>query len=195
MTYILQDMMFIHIPKTGGHSVLEVMKVNGGYALKDLHGFGNGFSYHEASSWIREKLGDDEYDTYHKVTLMRNPWERAVGLYYGEARPDGHSGRGFRIWIRSQQRIRYKSKDKRVDPITPQSWMIGSEVRVFDLARIEELWAWMQATLDIKPIKPGHVMSGKSGERMPYRDYYSPIIQKVIAKSSYVDIARMGWKF
>jgi len=196
MTCILQNMMFIHIPKTGGHSVKAVMEENDGFSLKDVNGFGNGFSYHERSSWLRDKLGFEEYDRYNKVSLVRNPWERAVGLYFGENRPGGHSVRGFRKWVLAQSRIRYKSKDKRIDPLTPQSWMLTPEVIVFDLARIDELYQWMEINLDsIGPIVSPHVLSGKIVPRLPYREYYSSRVREMVTVANYQDIKKYGWKF
>ncbi len=182
-------MLFIHIPKTGGHSVLEVMRAYGGCALKDVFGPGGGFAYHQRGHSIRDRMGVEVYDSFKKVTLMRNPWARAVGLYFGKPRKQQPSVSAFDKWLR------HKWKDKRVDPLIPQSRMLTSDVIRFDLARIEELFHWMEVNLDIGPINSLHVRSGIKGERLPYREYFTGKTRSMVARANRFDIKRHGWTF
>lgn len=195
MTYILQNMMFIHIPKTGGHSVLEVMKANGGYSLKEFYGFGKGFPYHYPVFKLRLKLGEAVYDSFTKVSLVRNPWERVAGIYYARKRREDFSPHSFNDWMMKAKRLRMRSRDHRTDPLAPQSWMLGPEVIRFDLARIEELYEWMKTNLKVGTIEPQHVRSGSKEERLPYQELFTDATRQLVADANKVDIERHGWVF
>lgn len=195
MSYILQNMLFIHIPKTGGHSVLKVIKDNGGYSLKEFYGFGNGFPYHFPAFKLRLKLGAEVYDNFEKVSLVRNPWHRAVGLYYAHPVKGGQTASGFNKWLLAWSKARPRSRDKRIDPLCLQSWMLGPEVIRFDLKRVDKLYDWMEANLDIDPIEPPHVLSGQRMDRVPYKEIFTVKSKRLIRDAHRVDIKRHGWKF
>lgn len=83
---ITKDLIFVHIPKTGGKSI--------GRAYKDKYGIKEDiFNYdfvndkplakpHMTAKGIRELVGSDNYDKALKVSIIRNPFDRMVSFYF-----------------------------------------------------------------------------------------------------------------
>lgn len=191
MAYILDRMLFIHIPKCAGHTVWEVMKANGGFRAKDR--WGGRFSHHQSAFGLRQALGKTWCD-YQPVTLVRNPWERAVSLYFGRNRnKNPHTPAGFAKFMRRYERL----SKYRWNPHYPLSRMITPEMIVFKVDEIERLWGWMESNLEIEIGTPKVRRSGthRYVDRLHYRDYFTKQLRNGIAEVHQHDIARWGWKF
>lgn len=192
MTYVLKNMMFIHIPKTGGHVVWKIFEPLGGVRLKDHYGFGNGFPLHGTALGLHTNLGSTEYRKYDKFALVRNPWERAVSLYFGQDNVTKFSRRAFKTYLRRMRR----GSNRRFSPFQLQSAILSPEVTVFDLSRIDELYEWV-ADHGFSFENPGVIPSGKNKdiERPHYRKYFNEAFQRAIGKMNAADIERFGWTF
>jgi len=193
LTLILGNLMFIHIPKTGGNSVWYTIRHHGGYRLKEKYGPGAGYALHHSSWGVRERMGTTEYDRYEKFSLVRNPWERAVSLYYGADWLTHHSVDGFNMFMTMKR----SEKNLRWSPLRLQTDLLGPEVRIFDLANIDQLYKWMGAKLQIK-IKPqGVITTGKNRyiERPYHRDLIPGKWAQRIAAANRKDIKRFHWRW
>ena len=63
---------YIHIPKNGGCSV-----------KKTFQDYGRFFNFsHKTAKEIYGEVGEDLWDESYKISLIRNPWDRALSAYY-----------------------------------------------------------------------------------------------------------------
>jgi len=182
-------MLFVHIPKTGGHAVWEVVKANGGYRMKDERSH---IRMHTSANALKQRLGP-EYNQFKKVSLIRNPWERAVSLYFGRNKLKKFSPEGFAKYMRQWRTL----GKMRWNPYYQQTALLNRDVLVFRLDQIEKLWHWMEMNLDITVDDPGIIKTGKNRyvERMHYRKYFNKELRAVIAQAHKRDIERFGWKY
>lgn len=188
--------MFIHIPKTGGHSVWDAMKQHGGYALKDVYGPGNGFSYHETADDLRLKFGHSMWKGFKKISVVRNPWERAVGLYFGEKRKGNYNPKGFKKWLWKYHHARQNELDKRFNPLFPQTRLLRQDVHVWDLKQIDLLFRWMEKRQEIKIENPGMVQSGHHREnRLHWTKFHTKRTREIIGRANEQDIRRFRWTY
>ena len=68
----LNQLMYIHIPKTGGWSMTNTLS---GMGLKKMY-------EHDFSNTVKSRLGEDNFrDNFFKFTIVRNPWARLLSSY------------------------------------------------------------------------------------------------------------------
>lgn len=75
-------LLFIHIPKTGGMSIREL--------LKDTLFYLEWGNRHLSSTEISNRLSKQLYDKLFKFTVVRNPYDRIVSYYYFMQTDDTH---------------------------------------------------------------------------------------------------------
>jgi hypothetical protein len=90
--------LFVHIPKTGGNSIQNILRAyaddevvcrephQDGLERFELSNPTYGFSKHSPLSEYRAKLRADAYDRLFKFACVRNPWARAVSFYFSPHR-------------------------------------------------------------------------------------------------------------
>lgn len=90
---------FIHIPKTGGTSIEQLIwPVEQGRSEADLWmGFKDKFHnkhqtgglQHLLATQVRQELGSAVFDSYFKFCIVRDPWSKAISQFkYMKRRPD-----------------------------------------------------------------------------------------------------------
>ncbi|MCR5876526.1 sulfotransferase family protein [Phenylobacterium sp. J426] len=90
--------LFVHVPKTGGNSVQNVLRAysedeivcrephQDGLERFELVTPGFGFSKHSPLSAYRTELPLEVYRSLFKFACVRNPWERAISFYFSPHR-------------------------------------------------------------------------------------------------------------
>lgn len=190
MPYVMGRMLFIHVPKTGGHSVLKVMRANGGFRAGDEWGYG--FRSHQSAWTIKARLKEKWYD-YDRVSLVRNPWDRAVSLYFGKDKITSHSPAGFQKYMRRC----IDAFKHRWSPWRLQTVMLSDEVKVFRLDDIAKLYEWMALEHGAEIGTPEVLKTGKNRyvERLPYQAYYTPELLDQVAEAHVKEIKKYKWSF
>lgn len=101
----------------------ELLKVF--YRRKPLHKFFN----HISAKQCRERIGDEIWNEYHKVSIVRNPWDMALSMYYWFNGRDADLG-NLTNWF---------SKHKEYIGINNAQYMIDNNTVVDTFVRYEKL--------------------------------------------------------
>ena len=209
---------FVHIPKTGGNSIQNVLKkysedkinvkeVNS--KTKDLERFGVSSlgHIHKHSSigeyyknWNKRAYGG--WELYYKFTVVRNPWDRAVSNYFHIlSNPQHHS------WLTTTEKF-YKPDFKKfitgenpsVHPFSPEikRYLSIKNKLVVNVLKFEDLKSEFQKVCDKLGLvgELPHVNKSKHvANRLRYVDYYDDELIQIIATRFYREIKTFGYTF
>lgn len=150
---------------------------------------GQVFHEHMNAAAVRRAVGAETFGRYLKTTIVRNPWDREVSLYFwanrGEAEPPP-----FERWVR-----RRVSRPERK---TWEIYALGDRVVADVVMRYENLEAEFAALLE----RIGHprevaLPRAKGAYRPPrdYRAFYDPETAEVVARRYAREIAWFGMTF
>lgn len=191
MAYLLRNLLFIHLPKTGGHSVWDVMKPRGGIRLKTE--WGPKWIHHQSAAGLKARLGPS-YDQYEKFSLIRNPFERAVSLYFGRDKKNyTPSVAGFKKFMRNRRGL----AKFRWNPYYPQVRFAGVETKLFDLDNINGLFEWLGDQLGEEIMERPWRKTGmnRNLKRLPWRQYYDDEIVSWVREDCAVELEQFGWNY
>lgn len=189
--------------KCGTHSrkmtISEHGIAGGRFHLVRLH---DQYYNHMPAIELREKLGDDTWNSYFKFCNVRNPWDRMVSLFYNmnlsiledlRSMPFNKVQHRFYKWARNKN-----SRSHMDDHLI---YTLDGRLAVDDVVRYETLHEDMSRIckhLEIQ-YRPNELPKWKSDWRVRsegYRDYYTD--QKVIddvARGHQFEIDQFGYTF
>jgi hypothetical protein len=193
--------LFVHVPKTGGNSVQNILKdySEDEILLRDAHHDGverfevrnatYGFLKHSPLSEYKEKLPADSYGRLFKFACVRNPWERAISYYFSPYR--GVSGFDKGEFIEFMHTTVPMTYFLRQTPDQPLAEVPGN----FDaLMRFETLQADFDAVCDRLAL-PRQVLPVRNrSERKSAESYYDAETCKMVADHFAEDIALFGYE-
>ena len=182
-----QPFAFVHINKTGGTSVVRALGMR---------------FQHLTAQELREKLGDDRWESRYTFAFVRNPWDRAVSLYHFRVKTNqtglGEDPVPFPEWVRLCFRDRdpaYRNKPKMF--AQQKEWLVGpsGEVDVDFVGRFERLsedFGHVAKAIGRPGVSLPHLKASSRGD---YRQYYDADAVAVIGDAFADDVATWGYTF
>ncbi|MFY0654254.1 MAG: sulfotransferase family 2 domain-containing protein [Cyclobacteriaceae bacterium] len=197
---------FIHIPKTGGTSV-QVSLWRYGKVLQGEQNFDSIYFKHIAATDLKALMGDD-FSSYYKFSIVRNPWDWAVSNYLfnrGLHRPfvknttyEVHSE--IPAWAKEMSFEEWLPWW--VDTFNPsQSMMLCDEkghLLIDEVFRFEALAGdskKLYKRLKIFKLFSDFPHINQSTRSKSYKEYYSDETHEFISQHFREDIERFGYEF
>ena len=204
---------FVHSPKTAGTSIEKALGIFGDWRREDLHiMFGHTspesqagkelsspFLQHLTATELAEILPEDQFLSYLKFAVVRNPWDRMVSVFcnkdphlcqLSEARGIDLKNAGFDEFVTHAAVLDHAHLRPQVDYLhskdgTPLIDIIAKwETLEPDFARICK-----RLGLDLA------LPRENASERRGYRDYYSKASRKLISTRYEADIENFGYTY
>ena len=192
MLSLQHKFLFVHIPKTGGNSIQKVLESYSEDQITTHQPFQDGkerfgiqnpqFAYHKHSTLLEYKqlIPRDMYAPLTKFTVVRNPWDRMVSLYFSP-----HSGRTkfdpnlFESVIKQAKPIEdYVSTSSWIKKITQKNPLQKTEIDHFiKFENLQEEFTEVsnKLGLDVVPLKKLN-----ASERADFRSYYTPKLKELV---------------
>lgn len=170
------NVLFIHIPKTAGtsmmlHPVVGSDKGNGHIPIGCYR-----------VMWSKGLIGVPPWESIFKFAFVRNPWDRMVGLYF-------HNGKG----------IKFKQYVATKRPPSQKSFITDSDnfILVDFIGRFENLaedWGIVCERVGVEHTPLAHIRTGEKIPREPYKYYYDQEDWDAVAKLFAEDIETFGYE-
>lgn len=201
---------FVHIPKTGGTSIEDIIwpiTPEGGRSEKDLwwgyideyhNKYQTGGLQHLLARHIRIEVGEDVFSRYFKFTIVRNPWDKAVSQFLHTRRL-----KKFRQFIGMKKRNGFKRYLEliRLKPHVqwePQKKFLYAdtgECLVDYIGRYEAFEDSVQHILAQIGCGETNIPYAKRSRRDPYQEYYDEESREMVAEMYADDIAAFGYDY
>ena len=161
--------------------------------LNSVYDHNNNFYNHAPASYIKEKIGDEIWDSYYKFCFERNPWDKVVSLYYFD--PYGARKKtSFEDYASSARTENTKNYHLYTDS--------QNSVIVDDVFKYEELNEAMENLLKKLGLKPDLKLSDikakgmyRPTNRKSYKGLYNENTKERIKKLFSNEIAMHGYTF
>lgn len=185
----ITDTIFIHIPKTGGTSVVSALgpKIRQG---------------HNTSLKVIQNLGQRRWDECFKFAFVRNPWDYAVSWYEFHKEFFRTNARhitcsSFGSWVLDGMETHWgtdwRTKDQPNDPLNIELFL-HDDLYVGKFETLQDDFNIVCDKIDVKRIELPFL--NQKAERPDYRTYYNndKIIELVRQRNKYV-IERFDYEF
>lgn len=201
---------FIHIPKTGGHSITTCLL--GPQTRNNLtRHFGSQYplvTWH-TKHYLPNDYRRDYWEKYFRFTFVRNPWDRAVSLYeFRKSRSWIPPGLSFKCWLYKrevQMAIRKKinviadARKNMMHPmahdIMPQRAWLNFREDLDYIGRFETLQKDFDIICDKIKIPRRKLPHLNGTPRGHYTRYYDRETRELIGKLYITDIDYFGYEF
>ncbi|SHE85725.1 Sulfotransferase family protein [Desulfacinum infernum DSM 9756] len=165
-----------------------------------------GFWQHDHAVSIRKKVGDSVWKEYFKFTIVRNPWDRVVSLYFWHSRNKPEFKPQRKIyhklgWPFNELREIRKVFDKFVEgewETNDKFYLIDGDLCVDFAVRYENLSDDLNKVCQIIGLPPLELPSLKKGfrpDKHHYSEYYTEKSKKIVADRHANDIKFFGYVF
>lgn len=197
---------FVHIPKTGGTSIEDLIWPGPrttddlwmGFVDRYHNKYQTGGLQHLLASQIRQEVGAGIFSRYYKFSIVRNPWDRAVSQFvFMDTRDDLRDFLGMKQGDGLKKYAELISKKRHVQ-WEPQVNFVrdaDGEPLLDYIGRYETFSASVFNALSAIGIKANAIPHRKKGQRGPYQGYYDAESREMIGTLYAADIEAFGYRF
>lgn len=148
------------------------------------------FYNHMPASLIRQYVGEEVWNSYYKFCFERNPWDKAVSIYYWRNKSDDRIG--FKEYLHH-----CKENNKRISEY--HLYTIDSELAVDDVFKFENMKNAMRRIaerlgLPETPQLP-RTKTGTNKNKRHYSDMYDDESEALVAEIFSREIALLSYEF
>lgn len=154
------------------------------------HGNANkkGYYSHMSAKQLKRKIGSEIFDSYIKVSVIRNPWDYIVSKYHWNNRKIGK--KGFKSFVKKQNhKLYWKVHTIKGKPICDV--YLRYENLYQDLAKFLDKIGIKNYDLSKIP----HYKSNIRPKGKKYVDYYDKETRKIVAKKFRRTIKKFNYKY
>lgn len=191
---------FVHIPKTGGNSVQNILRDysedeivtreahQDGIERFEIHNRDFGFSKHSFLSDYKSRLPADVYAQMFKFACVRNPWERAISFYFSPHR-------GVSVFQRDEFIALLRSVPTMADALRADKDqpMSGVAANLDYLMRFERLQEDFDLVCDRLGIPRQALPRRNQSARGHVRDYYDEETVELVREVFFEDVQLFGY--
>jgi hypothetical protein len=197
---------FVHIPKTGGTSIEDVIwpaprreeDLWMGFVSAHRNKYQTGGLQHLLAHQIRQEVGEEIFGAYFKFAVVRNPWDRAVSQFcYTRIRTDLHELIGmtaetsFSDYLTRIEGHEHVQWQPQVDFVHDAD---GSTL--IDLVgRFERLEQDAGSIFKRLGLEASTLPHSNASDRRPYREYFDTSSRRRIERLYGKDIEAFGYEF
>jgi hypothetical protein len=197
---------FVHIPKTGGSSVEDVIWPGErtevdlwmGFVSRYRNKYQTGGLQHLLARQIRQEVGGDIFDSYFKFTFVRNPWDRAVSQFASmRDRPDLReligigSHASFSEYLHLTERHRHVQWERQVEFLRDEN----RRSLVDFVGRFESLERDARVVFERLGIRCSRFPHRNRSKHRHYRKYFDHCSREWIRSRYREDVEAFGYEF
>ncbi len=204
----LHKCIFVHIPKTGGTSIEDVIWPDKsartaadlwrGTIDKHRNKYQTGGLQHLLARQIREEVGSEVFAAYYKFAMVRNPWDKAVSQFvFMDGREDLRQQLGMKKGNSFKKYISLLPKRPHVQwaPQIDFTHDADGKQLVDYVGRFESFSETVHHALAAIGMSADSIPHAKRGSRKPYQEYYDAESMEMLAEVYADDIATFGYAF
>ena len=201
---------FIHIPKTGGSSLENLIwpetperprRVEDlwmGFVDKFHNKYQTGGLQHLTARLVRQEVGETVFDRYFKFAFVRNPWDKVISQFtFMQKRKDLRSfiGMGQRDCLKRYLELIARKPHVQWLPQIDFLYDEDGSCMVDYIGRFEQFPTSVEHILRRLALPAGAIPHEKRGARGRYQDYYDAESQAMVEALYAADIERFGYCF
>jgi hypothetical protein len=197
---------FVHVPKTGGTSIEDVIWPAArteedlwmGFVSKRGNKYQTGGLQHLLARQIRQEVGEEIFGDYFKFAVVRNPWDRAVSQFcYTRLRTDLHHLIGMTAETSFSAYLTLIEGHEHVQWHPQFDFLHDSNgaILVDFVARFERLEQDARSIFSRLGLEAGTLPHTNASDRRPYREYFDASSRRRIERLYGQDIEAFGYEF
>ncbi len=209
---------FIHIPKTAGSSVTNILNPYGRFVDRIVYKYwitqkilfksfsffklGNaiekltGFHKHAYSSTVKDRISDSIFESYYKFAFVRNPYDWLTSLYfYIKEHPEHYLHQKVNN-LDFEKFIMYQIHENNL--VTQSRYVCNSDGKLLvnytaKFEMLQEECNYLSKTLNIKREQIPVINKTKIRNKQ-YKDLFTPAIYKEVNNHFHMDFVLFGYE-
>jgi hypothetical protein len=197
---------FVHIPKTGGTSMEDVIWPRPrteedlwmGFVSARGNKYQTGGLQHLLARQIRQEVGHEIFRDYFKFAVVRNPWDRAVSQFcYTRLRTDLHALIGMTAETSFSDYLALIERREHVQWLPQFDFLHDADgsILVDFVGRFERLEQDAGSIFSRLCLEAKTLPHTNASDRRPYREYFDASSKRRIERLYGQDIEAFGYEF